>query len=150
MIEERLAAINITLPVPPASAGSYVPVVISDNLVFVAGQVPIEGGHIKFKGKVGRDLPIEQGQQAAKLCTINALAQLKAALGNLDRIKRVVKVTGFVNCDPSFIDQSIVINGASDLLVEVFGEKGKHARAAVGVASLPLDCAVEIEYICEI
>jgi enamine deaminase RidA (YjgF/YER057c/UK114 family) len=99
---------------------------------------------------VGRDLAIEAGQQAARLCTINALAQLKSALGSLDRIKRVVKVTGFVNCDPSFTDQPKVINGASDLLVQVFGEAGKHARAAVGVSSLPLDSAVEVEFIVEV
>lgn len=150
MIEEKLASLGITLPVPPAPAGSYVPVVISGNLAFVAGQIPAEGGQVKFKGKVGRDLPVEAGQQAARLCTINALAQLKAALGSLDRIKRFVKVTGFVNCDPSFIEQPKVVNGASDLLVQVFGESGKHARAAVGVSSLPLDSAVEVEFIAEI
>jgi enamine deaminase RidA (YjgF/YER057c/UK114 family) len=150
MIEEKLASLGITLPVPPAPAGSYVPVVISGNLVFVAGQIPTEGGQLKFKGKVGRDLPVDAGQQAARLCTVNALAQLKAALGSLDKIKRFVKVTGFVNCDPAFTDQPKVVNGASDLLVQVFGETGKHARAAVGVSSLPLDSAVEVEFIAEI
>jgi enamine deaminase RidA (YjgF/YER057c/UK114 family) len=150
MIEDKLASIGIELPIPPAPAGSYVPVVISHNLAFVAGQIPMDGGQVKFKGKVGRDLPIEAGQQAARLCTVNALAQLKSALGSLDRIKRVVKVTGFVSCDPSFADHPKVINGASDLLVQVFGESGKHARAAVGVGSLPLDSAVEVEFIVEI
>lgn len=150
MIEHKLTSIGITLPSPPAPAGSYVPVVVSHNLAFVAGQIPSEGGQVKFRGKVGKDLSIEAGQQAARLCTINALAQLKTALGSLDRVRRVVKVTGFVNCEPSFVDQPKVINGASDLLVQVFGEDGKHARAAVGVISLPLDSAVEVEFIVEI
>lgn len=150
MIEDKLASIGIELPTPPAPAGSYVPVVISHNLAFVAGQIPMEGGQVKFKGKVGLDISIEAGQQAARLCTVNALAQLKSALGSLDRIKRMVKVTGFVSCDPSFADHPKVINGASDLLVQVFGESGKHARAAVGVGSLPLESAVEVEFIVEI
>lgn len=150
MIEEKLSSLGITLPSPPAPAGSYVPVVVSGNLVFVAGQIPLESGQVKFRGRVGKDLPLEVGQDAARLCTINALAQLKAALGGLDRIKQVVKVTGFVNCETSFADQPKVLNGASDLLVQVFGEKGKHARAAVGVSSLPLQSAVEVEFIVEI
>ena len=148
--EQALASLGITLPTPPAPAGSYVPVVVTGSLAFVAGQIPVEAGQVKFKGKVGRDVSIEAGQQAARLCTVNALAQLKTALGSLDRIKRVVKVTGFVNCEPSFADQPKVVNGASDLLVQVFGEKGKHARAAVGVSSLPMESAVEVEFIVEI
>ncbi|HXG06756.1 MAG TPA: RidA family protein [Nitrososphaera sp.] len=149
-IEDRLTSLGITLPVPPAPAGSYVPVVLSQNLAFVAGQIPSEGGEVKFKGKVGRNLSIEAGQQAARLCTINGLAQIKSALGSLDKIKRVVKVTGFVNCEPSFTDHPKVINGASDLLVQIFGDAGRHARAAVGVSSLPLDSAVEVEMIVEV
>lgn len=150
MIEDRLASLGITLPSPPAPAGSYVPVVVSQSLAFVAGQIPSEGGQVKFRGKVGRDVTVEAGQQAARLCTINALAQLKAALGSLDRVRRVVKVAGFVNCDPSFAEHPKVVNGASDLLLQVFGENGKHARAAVGVSSLPLDSAVEVEFIVEV
>lgn len=149
-VEQTLVSLGITLPTPPAPAGSYVPVVIAGSLAFVAGQIPVEAGQVRFKGKVGKDIPLEAGQQAARLCTINALAQLKAALGTLDRIKRVVKVTGFVNCEPSFSDQPKVVNGASDLLVQVFGEKGRHARAAVGVGSLPLESAVEVEFIVEV
>ena len=150
-IEERLASLGILLAVPPVPAGSYIPVVVTgNNLVFVAGQIPTESGEVKFKGKLGKDVSIEIGQQGARLCTINALAQLKSALGSLDKIKRFVKVSGFVNCDPSFTDQPKVINGASDLLVQIFGEKGRHARAALGVSSLPLDSAVEVEFICEI
>ena len=141
---------GISLPVPPAAAGSYVPVVVSGSLAFVSGQIPLVGKEVKFKGKVGKDLSIEQGQQAARLCVINGLAQLKGHLGSLDRISRIVKVTGFVNCEADFTDHPKVINGASDLLVKVFGENGKHARAAVGMSSLPLDSAVEVEFIAEI
>ena len=147
MIEEKLASLNISLPIPPRPEGSYLPVVVSGNLAFVAGQIPIEGNTVKFKGKVES---IVLGQEAARLCTLNALAQLKSSLGTLDRIKRVIKVTGFVNCDPSFTDHAKVINGASDLLVNTFDEKGKHVRSAVGVSSLPLDSSVELEIILEI
>ena len=147
MIQEKLSLLGISLPIAPEPSGSYLAVVISGNLAFVAGQIPMEGKQVKFRGKVDS---IEVGQEAARLCTINALAQLKSSLGSLDRIKRVSKVTGFVNCDPSFADQSKVINGASDLLVKIFGDKGKHARAAVGVSSLPLNSSVELEVIAEI
>lgn len=150
MIDEKLLSLGITLPSPPAPAGSYVAVVISGNLAFVAGQIPLESGQVKFQGKVGKDISVEAGQQAARLCAINALAQLKATLGSLDRVKHVVKITGFVNCEPSFSDQPRVINGASDFLVQVFGDNGKHARAAIGVSSLPLQSAVEVEFIVEI
>ncbi|MDQ3851579.1 MAG: RidA family protein [Thermoproteota archaeon] len=147
MIEEKLASLGISLPIPPEPAGSYLPVVLSGNLAFVAGQIAMEGKHVKFRGKVDS---VVTGQKAARLCTINALAQLKSSLGSLNRIKRVIKVTGFVNSDPSFTDHAQVINGASDLLVTILGEKGKHARAAVGVSSLPLDSTVEIEFIVEV
>lgn len=149
-VQETLSKLAVTLPSPPAPAGLYVPVVITGNLVFVSGQIPMESGQVKFKGKVGKEVSVETGQQAARLCTINALAQLNAALGSLDRIKRIVKVTGFVNCEPNFAEQPKVINGSSDLLVQVFGEAGKHARAAIGVSSLPLDSSVEVEFIAEI
>ncbi|MDQ3999205.1 MAG: RidA family protein [Thermoproteota archaeon] len=147
MIEEKLASLGISLPIPPEPAGSYLPVILSGNLAFVAGQIPVEGKQVKFSGKVDS---ITTGQEAARLCTINALAQLKSCLGSLNRIKRVIKVTGFVKSDPSFTDHATVVNGASDLLVNIFGEKGKHARAAVGVSSLPLDSTVEIELIVEV
>ncbi|HVX03470.1 MAG TPA: RidA family protein [Nitrososphaera sp.] len=148
--EQILESLGITLPTPPAPAGSYVPVVVSGNLAFVAGQIPVEAGQVKFKGKVGKDISVEAGQQAARLCTINALAQLKASLGSLGHVKRIVKMTGFVNCEPAFTNQSKVINGASDFLVQVFGENGRHARVAVGVSSLPLESSVEVEFIAEI
>jgi enamine deaminase RidA (YjgF/YER057c/UK114 family) len=147
MIDEKLASLGISIPIPPEPVGSYLPVVLSGKLAFVAGQVPTEGKQVKFRGKVDS---IEIGQEAARLCTINALAQLKSSLGSLDRIKRVIKVTGFVNSDPSFADHAKVINGASDLLVNIFGEKGKHARSAIGVSSLPLNSTVELEFIVEV
>jgi enamine deaminase RidA (YjgF/YER057c/UK114 family) len=147
MIEEKLASLDISLPIPPEPAGSYLPVVISGNLAYVAGQIPMEGKDVKFRGKVSS---IEIGQEAARLCTINALAQLKSSLGSLDKVKRVIKVTGFVNSEPSFADHAKVINGASDLLLNIFGEKGRHSRAAVGVSSLPLNSTVELEFIVEV
>ncbi|MDP8886418.1 MAG: RidA family protein [Thermoproteota archaeon] len=147
MIEEKLSSLGISLPIPPEPAGSYLPVVLFGNLAFVAGQIPMEDKQVKFRGKVES---VAMGQEAARLCTINALAQLKSSLGSLNGIKRVIKVTGFVNSDPSFTDHAKVLNGASDLLVAIFGEKGKHVRAAVGVSSLPLDSAVEIEFIVEV
>jgi enamine deaminase RidA (YjgF/YER057c/UK114 family) len=149
-VEEKLASLGIVLPAAPLPGGSYAPIVVSGTLGFIAGQIPTKGGEVKFKGKIGKDLPVEAGQQAARLCTINALSHLKLNLGSLDRIKRFVKVTGFVNCDASFTDHSKVINGASDLLIQLFGEDGKHARTSIGVNSLPLDAAVEVEFICEI
>lgn len=147
MIEEKLSSLGISLPIPPEPAGSYLPVVLFGNLAFVAGQIPMEDKQVKFRGKVES---VAMGQEAARLCTINALAQLKSSLGSLNGIKRVIKVTGFVNSDPSFTDHAKVLNGASDLLVAIFGEKGKHVRATVGVSSLPLDSAVEIEFIVEV
>jgi enamine deaminase RidA (YjgF/YER057c/UK114 family) len=147
MIEEKLTSLGIELPIPPDPAGSYLPVIVSGKLVFVAGQIPMEGKHIKFTGKIAS---VQIGREAARLCTINILAQLKSSLGTLDRVKRIVRVTGFVNCDSSFTDHAKVINGASDLLVDIFGEKGKHTRVAVGVVSLPLDSSVEVELIAEI
>ena len=154
MIEEKILALGIELPNAPPSAGSYVQVTITGNLVFVSGQIPVEPGSIpmqvKYKGKVGKDISLEEGQEAARLCTINALAQLKSTLGSLEKIRKFVKVSGFVNCDASFSDQPQIINGASDFIVQLFGEKGRHSRSAIGASSLPLDSAVEIEFIVEI
>ena len=129
MIQEKLASLGISLPIAPEPSGSYLAVVLSGNLAFVAGQIPMEGKQVKFRGKVDS---IEVGQEGALVYHKRA-RELKSSLGSLDRIKRVIKVTGFVNCDPSFVDHSKVINGASDLIVNIFGEKGKHARSAVGV-----------------
>jgi enamine deaminase RidA (YjgF/YER057c/UK114 family) len=154
MIEDKILSLGIELPDAPRSAGSYVQVVTTGNLVFVSGQIPVEPGsipmQIKFKGKVGRDISVEEGQKAARLCTINALAQLKSTLGSLDKIRKFIKVSGFVNCDSSFRNHPQVINGASDFIVQLFGEKGRHSRSAIGASSLPLDSAVELEFIVEI
>jgi enamine deaminase RidA (YjgF/YER057c/UK114 family) len=154
MIEEKILSLGIELPDAPRSAGSYVQVVTTGNLVFVSGQIPVEPGsipmQIKFKGKVGRDISVEEGQKAARLWTINALAQLKSTLGSLDKIRKFIKVSGFVNCDSSFRNHPQVINGASDFIVQLFGEKGRHSRSAIGASSLPLDSAVELEFIVEI
>jgi len=150
VIEKRLDALNIILPSPPKPVGSYVPVLITGKLAFVSGQIPIKDDKVIYAGKVSKDISVEDAQKAARLCVINALAQLKAELGSLDRISKIVKVSGFVNSPPEFTDQPKVINGASDLLFEIFGQKGQHARIAVGVLSLPLNSAVEIDLIAEI
>ena len=150
MIEERISSLGITLPTPPKPAGSYIPVVQTGKLLFVSGQIPMKDGKVTFQGKVPTSLSIEEAQKASKLCTINALAQIKNEVGTLDKISRIVKVSGFVNSSQDFVDQPKVINAASDLLFEIFGESGKHSRVAVGVASLPLNSAVEIDMIVEI
>jgi enamine deaminase RidA (YjgF/YER057c/UK114 family) len=147
-IEKRLGEIGVTLPPPGAPGGNYVPFVVVGDLAFMAGQVAREAGKMKFTGQVGRDLTVEQGAAAARLCAVNLLAQLKAACGgDLDRVDRCVRLGGFVNSPPDFFEHPKVVNGASDLMVEVFGERGQHARTAVGVSALPLDSAVEIEAI---
>ncbi len=145
-IDARLAELGITLPEPVAPVASYVPVVIAGGLAHVAGQVSIIGGE-RLNGRLGEDLTLEQGIEGARACGLMILAQLKAALGSLDRVERIVKLGAFVNSTPDFIDQPKVANGASELMVEVFGEAGKHARSAVGVPSLPLGVAVEVDAI---
>lgn len=150
MIEEKLKSLNIILPVPPKPAGSYIPVVITGNLAFVSGQIPMQDGKVVFTGKVPTEKSIEDAQKAAKICAINILAQLKANLGSLDRIAKIVRVSGFVNSTPDFAEQPKVINAASDLFFDIFGEKGKHSRIAVGVSSLPLNSTVEIDAVVEI
>lgn len=144
---QKLEELGIRLPEPVPAMGSYVPAVLAGDLLFVAGHPPVENGKIKYKGKVGRDLTLEDGRRAAELCIINCLAAAREALGDLDRIERVVKVTGYVNCLGDFEKQPDVLNGASDLLEKVWGEKGRHARAAVGNISLPANIAVEVEAI---
>jgi enamine deaminase RidA (YjgF/YER057c/UK114 family) len=150
LIEENLKSLNIILPTPPKPAGAYIPVVISDQTVYVSGQIPIQDGKVAYKGKVPTEQSLEQAQDAARICTINALAQLKSELGDLDRISKIVRVSGFVNSSPEFTDHPKVINAASNLLYEVFGERGQHSRIAIGVASLPLGSTVEIDMIVEI
>ena len=150
MIDEKLASLNIILPSPPKPAGSYVPVVITGKLAFVSGQIPIKDGKVAFLGKVPKDISVDETQKAAKLCIINALSHLKNELGSLDRISKIVRVSGFVNSTPEFIDQPKVINAASDLIYEIFGSKGQHSRIAIGVSSLPMNSCVEIDIIAEI
>ncbi len=149
-IEEKLAAKGYTLPEAPEALFNYVPYVVSGNLVFVAGQVPI-GGSREYKGKVGVDLSVEEGQEAAAQCALNLLAQARdAAGGDWSRVKRCVKLGGFVNSAPDFTDQSVVLNGASDLMVEALGDAGRHARFAVSAPSLPAGFAVEVDGVFEI
>src|SRR6266404_1484864 len=150
-IDKRLAELGIALPAPASPVGSYVPYVNVGALVFISGQLPRAEGKLAFTGKVGRDVTVENGQAAARVCALNLLAQLKVACaGNLDRVVRCVRMSGFVNSDPEFKDHPQVVNGASDLMHEVFGESGRHARTAVGVAALPANAAVEVEAIFEI
>ena len=150
-IDKRLAELGITLPVPAKPVANYVGWVRTGNLVYTAGQVPLKDGKIEYQGKLGKEYTVEQGAQAARICAINVVAQLKDAVGgDLDRIKRIVKVVGFVNGLPDFADHPKVVNGASDLLVEIFGDKGRHARSAVGSGSLPVNVAVEVEAVAEV
>ena len=151
IIEARLKELGVTLPAPPVPVASYVPYVITGNLVFISGQIPIADGAIKYVAKLGVDGGIEVGQAAAQLCAINLLAQLKAACGgDLDRVVRCVKLGVFINATPDFTQHPEVANGASDLVAAVFGDAGKHARAAVGVGSLPRGVAVEVDAVFEI
>ena len=150
-IAKRLTEMGITLPEAAAPAANYVPYVISGNLLYISGQLPLEGGKIAVSGHLGKTVDVASGQRGAELCAINILAQAKAALGgDLGRIRRVIKLNGFVASAPEFVEQHLVINGASNLIAGVLGEAGKHARAAVGMAALPLNAAVEIDAIMEI
>ena len=148
--EENLKKLNINLPKAPDPVGAYVASKIVGNLVFISGQLPLNSEGKLIKGKVGKELNLEQGQEAAKLCALNLLAQLKKISGSLDKVKGCVKITGYVNSIDSFVDQPKIINGASDLISKVFGDKGKHTRAAVSTNSLPLGAAVEVEGIFEV
>ncbi len=149
-IEEKLNELGISLPPAPTPIGAYVPAIQSQKLVFVSGQIPMFNGKVQFSGKVGREVDLEQAQEAARLCAVNALAVLQAQLGLLDSIRRIVRLEIFVNSAESFTDQSQVANGASNLLGEIFGDAGQHARLTVGVSELPLGAAVELALIAEI
>ena len=150
-IEERLAALGLELPVPSTPGANYVQFVHTGNLVFLTGQLAQWNGERRFTGKLGREFGVAEGQEAARLCALNLIAHLRVALGgDLDRASRCVRLAGFVNSVPEFVAQSQVINGASDLFVEVFGEAGRHTRMAVGVSALPYDVAVEVEAVFEV
>jgi enamine deaminase RidA (YjgF/YER057c/UK114 family) len=150
-IDGKLRELGIELPQATAPVANYVPFTRSGSLVIVSGQVSVRNGKAEFVGKLGRDISLAEGREAARLCALNILAHLKTACeGDLDRVQRVLRLGGFVNCIPEFTDMPLVVNGASDLMVELFGDAGRHARAAVGVASLPLGVAVEVEAMFEI
>ena len=149
-IEEKLKTMGIELPSPPTPLANYVPAVKTGNLVFLSGHGPLKNDGTMIVGKVGAELSPEEGYQAARQVALALLASLKNEIGDLDRVQRVVKLLGMVNCPPEFKDHPKIINGASDLLVEIFGDKGKHARSAVGMGSLPGNIAVEIEMIVEL
>ncbi|MBV9657642.1 MAG: RidA family protein [Verrucomicrobia bacterium] len=149
-VESRLSELNLTLPSPAAAAGNYLPAKAAGDLLYLSGALPFVNGELTMRGKVGGDVTIEQGQAAARTCTLNLLAAIKASAGSLDRVAQVVSIRGYVNCGPDFTEQPAVINGASDLLVQIFGDNGRHARAAVGVSSLPKSAAVEIEMVVQL
>ncbi|MGQ0636632.1 MAG: RidA family protein [Planctomycetaceae bacterium] len=143
-IEDRLNALGLSLPAAPAPIGAYVPVLRTGSLVVTSGQLPIVGKQLAFEGKLGGNLHEQDGWNAARLCAVNALAQLKACLSTLEQVRQVIRVEGYVNSAPGFHAQPQVVNGASELFVELFGERGRHTRIAVGVAELPLNAAVEL------
>ena len=149
-VEKNLQHAGIRIPQMSLPVANYTPGLRSGNYVYVSGQLPTEEGKLAYAGKVGADVSPEDGYAAARLCAINGLAVLKSLLGDLDRVERIVKIVGFVNSAPDFCGQPQVVNGASDLLAAAFGEKGVHARSAIGAASLPLGAAVEVELIVEV
>ena len=150
-VEQRLTEMGVALPNPAAPAANYIPFITTGNMIFVSGQITILNGELHYLGKVGDTLNVDDGYKAARICAINLIAQVKeACFGDLDRVTQVVKLGGFVNCTPDFTDQPKVINGASDLISEAFGDRGKHARFAVGASSLPLGVAVEVDGVFEI
>ncbi len=149
-VEKKLGELGVVLAEPAAPVANYVAFVRTGNLLMVSGQICLDGGKLVAKGQLGGSVSIEDGQKAARACAVNLLAQVKAALGDLDKVARVVRLGGFVNSAPGFVDGPKVMNGASDLMVAAFGEKGKHARTTVGVSALPLDAAIEVEGLFEV
>jgi enamine deaminase RidA (YjgF/YER057c/UK114 family) len=149
-VESRIEELKITLPDTPKPVAAYIPAKQSGKLVFTAGQLPMVNGELVSKGLLGQDVEIDEANKAASICTLNALAAIKGVIGDLDRIKQIVRVVGYVASVPTFTQQPAVVNGASELLLEIFGEAGKHARSAVGMAVLPLNASVEIELTVEV
>ena len=149
-VESRINELNISLPEAPKPVAAYIPAKQSGNLVFTAGQLPMVNGELISKGLLGQDVEVDEANKAARICTLNALAAIKGVIGDLDRIKQIVRVVGYVASVPTFTQQPAVVNGASELLLEIFGENGKHARSAVGMAVLPLNASVEIELTVEV
>ena len=148
--EARIEELGLVIPELPPAAGSYVPAVQSGSLVFCSGQGPYRDGSFVHLGQVGGDLTLEQGYESARIAALNCLAEIRSVIGSLNRIRRIVQLRGFVNCTSDFFDQPKVINGASDLLLEIFGENGRHARCALGTSSLPLNTPVEVEMVVEV
>ncbi len=149
-IEKKMGTFGLELPEVAKPVASYVPAVKSGNYVFTSGQIPFVKGELMYRGKLGGDLTVEQGYECARVSALNCLAAVKSVIDDLDRVKQIVRVTGFVNSAPGFEDQPKVLNGASDLLVEVFGQRGKHSRLAIGTSELPLGAPVEIDMVVEI
>jgi enamine deaminase RidA (YjgF/YER057c/UK114 family) len=150
VVESKLSTLGIELPDPPKPVATYIPAKQSGKLVFTAGQLPMVKGELISTGLLGKDVDIEDANKAARICTLNALAAIKGVIGDLDRIKQIIRVVGYVASVPTFTQQPAVVNGASELLLEIFGENGKHARSAVGMAVLPLNASVEIELTVEV
>lgn len=148
--ERRLTELGITLPAPPKPVATYIPAVLAGDLLFLSGVIPVRDGTLVFEGKLGRELTVELGYEAAKIALLNALAIIRQELGSLDRVKRIVRMTGHVASADGFVQHPAVINGASDLLVKVFGDAGRHARVALGAAELPLNAPVELELIVQV
>lgn len=148
--ETRVKELGIEIPEPPKPVAAYIPGVVADNYIYTSRQIPLVKGELSYKGKLGAELSLEEGYEAARICAVNCLGVIKSLAGSLDKIERIVKVTGFVSSAPGFIDQPKVINGASELLAAIFGEEGRHARSAVGVAELPLGAAVEVEMVVKV
>ena len=149
MIEEKIEKLGIKLPQPPTPAGSYIPAVRTGNLLFISGQIPMIDGKVVYTGKVSEE-NMETAQKSARICAINILAQIKRELGDLEKVSKIVRISGFVNSVPEFTQQPKIINSVSDLFFDIFGEKGKHSRIAVGVASLPLGAMTEVDAIIEV
>lgn len=148
--DAQLAALGLVLPVPPKPVATYVPVVRTGDLLFLSGMIPLRDGALTMSGKLGDEISVEQGYEAAKICLLNALAVIRHELGTLDRVKQVVRMVGYVASTAQFTQHPAVINGASDLLVTIFGDAGRHARVAIGAAALPLDAPVEIELVVQV
>ncbi|ACV64074.1 Endoribonuclease L-PSP [Desulfofarcimen acetoxidans DSM 771] len=148
--EEKIKSLGLSVPPAPQPVAAYVPAVKSGSYIYTSGQLPLVAGELKYTGKIGQDLVLEEGYEAAKICALNCLAAVKSFTGSLDEIVQIIRLTGFVNSGRGFTGQPQVINGASELLAEIFGEKGRHARSAVGVSELPLNAAVELEMIVQI
>ncbi|MHA1723188.1 MAG: RidA family protein [Candidatus Baldrarchaeia archaeon] len=149
-VEKKLESLGLSLPKPPKPVAAYIPAVKTGNVIFISGQIPVVEGKVRYKGKVGQDISVEEGYEAAKICALNALSIIKDIVGSLDKVKRIVRIVGYVNCTEDFEEPHKVVNGASEFLVKIFGEKGRHARLALGSNALPLGAAIELEMIVEV